>query len=483
MQKLSKIPSGIEGFDYISKGGIPLNRTTLISGTPGSGKTIFCVQFLIGGIENANQPGVFVTFEESPQDIVENMIDFGWDIQKHIDNGLWKFVDISPYVNDDFEIKGDYDLSGLLIRIKSTIKKIGAKRVALDSLAALFNQFPDSSIVRKEILRLKTCLKSLSVTSLITSEYYEDYPKYHQFEIVDFVSDNLIILKNSPSREYRRRTIEILKYRGSDHRKGQHSFTIRADRGIVIISFERQLDPLNINTKRVSSGLEDLDEILGGGLFQGSTTLISGQTGTGKTLLLLSMLNGLLQKGEKCIMFNFEESREQILKKALLWNIDLEKAERGDQFRLYNIYPESQEIEDLIIDVKTKLKEFSPNRVFIDSISALERITTEITYRESLINMLLYFREMNIIGFLTSTSPAVEFTLLNSQEHISTLSDAIILLRYFERDGKIGRALAIMKIRDSDHSKYFLEYKISDNGVSILSPIKQNMGIFKTLNV
>ncbi|TFF94363.1 MAG: circadian clock protein KaiC, partial [Promethearchaeota archaeon] len=362
--------------------------------------------------------------------------------------------------------------------IQAAVEKIGAKRVVLDSLAALFTQFPDASLIRKEILRIKSCLNTLSVTSIITSERYEDHALNSHYDIMDFVSDNLIILKNTSFNEYRRRTIEILKYRGTSHKKGQYSFTIRDNRGIVIISFEREPNVYHHERQRISSGLEDLDGLIDGGFFQGSSILISGQTGTGKTLLLLSMIEGALNRGEKCILFNFEESRDQILKKAHNWNIDLEQKEQEGLFRLLCLYPESTGIEDLIVEIKTAIQTFSPDRVFIDSISALERITSEITYRESLINVILYLREMNIIGFLTSTTPTFASPSFGSGIHISTLSDAIILLRYFEQEGKLIRGMAIMKLRDSDHSKSFMEYQIDGTGIHILKPIEQNAGIF-----
>lgn len=478
---LKKIPSGIAGFDTISEGGLPKGKTTLISGTPGSGKTIFCTQFLVYGIEKLDEPGVFVTFEETPQDIIENMVDFGWDIQKYVESGKWAFVDVSPQFSEEFEFSGDYDLSGLIIRIKTAVEKIGAKRIVLDSIAALFSQFPDHSIVRKEILRLKSSLLTLNITALITSERYEEYKFDSHYNIIDFVSDNLIILRNLAHEEYRRRTIEILKYRGTSHKKGQYSFTIKDGEGMIIISFERNPKPLQIFSERKTSGITDLDKITKGGLFRGSSILISGQTGTGKTLFLISMIKGILQKGEKCLMFNFEESREQILLKAQNWDLDLEKAEKDGLFRLLCVYPESQGIEELIVDMRKLIESFKPNRVFIDSISALTRITNEVTYRQSLINLILLFREKNIIGFLTSTSPTFASPLMSSDEHISTLSDAIILLRYFEMEGKLSRGISVIKLRGSDHTKYFIEYKIDKEGITLLEPIEKGIGAFNTL--
>ncbi|MFO7797148.1 MAG: circadian clock protein KaiC [Promethearchaeati archaeon] len=478
MKSIKKIPSGIDGFDILSMGGIPENRMTLLSGTPGSGKSTFCVQFLIGGINHSKDPGVFITFEESPEDIIINMKDFGLDIQKYKDSGFWEFVDISPRIEDDFLVRGDYDLSGLIIRIKNAVEKINAKRVVLDSIAVLFNRFPDKSIVRKEIIRLKSCLKSLSVTSIITMEQYEEFGKDSHYNILDFVSDNVILLQNTIFEEHRRRTIEILKYRGVPHKKGRESFTIKKNEGIIIISFERNPNELPAKRERESTGYSELDDMVGGGFFEGSSILISGQTGTGKTLITLLLLEGSLQNGEKCIMFNFEESREQILQKARNWNIDLEQPENDGIFMLNCIYPESQGIEELIVDMKSKIQSFKPDRIYIDSISALERITSNLTFRQSLINLFLFIRENNIIAIFTTTTPTFSDHFNKGMGHISTLADAIILLRYFERDGLMTRGIGILKMRDSNHSKHFIEYSIDNEGIKILKPIEGKIGIF-----
>jgi circadian clock protein KaiC len=481
MNSLNKIQIGIEGFDSISMGGIPEERLTLIEGTPGSGKTIFCVQFLLGGFKNG-EPGVFVTFEESPDDIINNMNGFGWDILNYIKKDLFKFVDISPRFDDNITIMGEYDLSGLFIRIKSVVEEIGAKRVVIDSVAALFNTFLDHNLIRKEIIKLKSCLKSLSVTSLLTSERYDETGANSHFDVLDFVSDNIIVLKNQMFEEYRRRTIEILKYRGAPHKKGQHSFTIKGGKGITIISFERNPYLPDTKRERKTSGIEKFDEITSGGFFNGSSILISGQTGSGKTLLTLALLNGALKQGERCILFNFEESHQQINHKAQIWNINLQKAEKDGKFRSFSIYPESLGIEDLITDMRSEIQSFSPDRIFIDSISALERITTPLTFRESLINLILFAREENIISVFTTTTPSFSGPIIGSEKYISTLSDMVILLRYFENRGELIRALAIMKMRDSDHSKYFWKYIIDNKGFHFLDKLEGNVGLFSSIN-
>lgn len=230
---MQKISSGIEGFDKISKGGIPKKKLTVIMGPRNSGKTIFSSQFLVGGILGSNEPGVFITLDETTEEIITKLNGFGWDVLEYIDKGLWDFVDLSPHLQENLEFYGDYDLGGLLIQIKMAIKKIKAKRIVLDSLNVLCNRFPNTKIIKKDILRLKSWLNAYSVTSIITNEINDEIPEDLPYEIIKNVCDNIIWVKNSLKEE--NRTIEIVKYQGNDHLKGKHHFSIEKRRGIIII--------------------------------------------------------------------------------------------------------------------------------------------------------------------------------------------------------------------------------------------------------
>ena len=230
---MQKIPSGIEGFDKIAKGGVPRKKITVVMGPPKSGKTTFSAQFLVGGILISREPGVFVTIDEPPEKIIKKMKELGWDILEYINKGLWEFIDASPHLEQNFEISGNYDLGGLLIQIKMAIQKIKAKRIVLDSLSVLFNRFPDIGIIERDIFRLKSWLRPYSVTSIITNETNNEILEKLYCKISNYAYDNVIKLKNPLNGEHR--SIEIIKYQGNKYLKGKHLFTIENKRGIVII--------------------------------------------------------------------------------------------------------------------------------------------------------------------------------------------------------------------------------------------------------
>src|SRR5687767_9482220 len=287
---VEKLSTGIPSFDVVAKGGLPKHRTTLISGTAGSGKTIFAMQFLAAGIVEGGDPGVFVTFEESAQDIRANMRSFGWDLKQWEREGKLAFVDASPDPLVETVESGSFDLNALLARVQHAVKKVGAKRVSVDSLGAVFSQFSDQSIVRRELFRIASALKSMNVTALLTAERTEEYGPVARFGVEEFIADNVMVLRNVLEGEVRRRTVEILKFRGTDHQKGEYPFTIIAGEGIVVIPLSAiQLRQKSSNV-RTSSGSPELDEMCGGGFFRDSVILVSGATGTGKTLTVTQFL-------------------------------------------------------------------------------------------------------------------------------------------------------------------------------------------------
>src|SRR5688572_9187877 len=218
---VQKLPTGIPSFDVIAKGGLPRNRTTLISGTAGSGKTIFAMQFLAAGIRDGSEPGVFVTFEESSADIRQNMRSFGWDLAAWEREGKLAFVDASPDPEVETIESGSFDLGALLARVENAVRKVGATRVSVDSLGAVFSQFSDQSIVRRELFRIAWALKHMGVTAVLTAERTEEYGPVARFGVEEFIADNVMVLRNVLEGEVRRRTVEILKFRGTDHQRSE----------------------------------------------------------------------------------------------------------------------------------------------------------------------------------------------------------------------------------------------------------------------
>jgi len=474
---VEKLLTGIPGFDHIGHGGLPKGRVTLVTGTSGSAKTVFAGQFLTEGIRRYKTPGVFVTFEESAKDIRQNLASFGWDIKTWEQQNLWAFVDASPQVGAETIVSGSYDLGALLARIEHAVRRIGAERVAVDSLGPLFSQLPDPATVRSELFRIAHALKALGVTSIFTAERTEEYGEIARFGVEEFVSDNVIVLRNVLEENVRRRTIEILKYRGTMHNKGEYPFTIVPNIGVEAIPLSAIELRHRSSDVRVPTGVDGLDELCGGGFYRDSITLVSGATGTGKTLIVTEFMEGGVVNQERCLIFAFEESREQLFRNAIGWGVDFRKLEEEGLLKVVCMYPEVQGLEDHLITMKATIEEYKPQRVAVDSLSALERVATFKGFREFVIGLTSFIKENEVAGLLTSTTPTLMGGTSVTESHISTITDTIILLRYVELFGEVRRGLTVLKMRGSRHEKNIREFLIDDEGMHIGEPFRSVVGI------
>jgi circadian clock protein KaiC len=473
---VQKLATGIESFDLIAQGGLPKNRTTLLSGTAGSGKTVFAIQFLAAGIA-AGENGVFVTFEESPRDIRQNMRSFGWDLVHWEEAGSLAIVDASPDPETEIVESGSFDLGALLARLENAVRRVDAKRVSIDSLGAMFSQFQDQAMVRRELFRIASALKQMGVTAVMTAERTEDYGAIARFGVEEFIADNVMVLRNVLEEEKRRRTIEILKFRGTDHQKGEFPFTIVADEGIIVIPLSSIQLRQKSSDVRISSGNADLDRMCGGGFFRDSVILVSGATGTGKTLTVTQFLAGGAEAGERCLLLAFEESRDQLFRNARGWGMDFEALERDNMLRVVCDYPEVAGLEDWLIRLKKIISEFKPSRVAVDSLSALERGGSVKGFREFVIGLSSFIKHQEITGLFTSTTPALMGGPSITETHISTLTDSIILLRYLEAFGEMKRGMTVLKMRGSTHDKDIREFTIDGDGMHLGRPFRHVTGI------
>lgn len=473
---IEKLETGIPGFDFLAEGGLPKGRATLIAGTAGSAKTVFACQFLAEGIKRG-QNGVFVTFEEPPKAIRKNMKGFGWDIAQWEKEGKWAFVDASPQPGQKPLVSGEYDLGPLLARIEYAIRKYHGVRVSMDSLGAIFSHLEDSAQVRSDLFSIAAALRELEVTAVLTAERTDEYGEISRYGVEEFVADNVVIVRNVLTEEKRRRTIEILKYRGTEHQKGEFPFTIIPKRGIVILPLSAiELEQRSSNV-RISSGSEELDRMCGGGFFRDSIILVSGATGTGKTLMVTEFMAGGVANNERCLLFAFEESREQLYRNAIGWNVNFDQMEKAGNLKIVCRYPESTGLENHLIMMKEIIDTFQPHRVAVDSLSALERVSSLKGFREFIIGLTSFIKQKEVGGLFTSTTPSLVGGTSITEAHISTITDSIILLRYVEMYGEMRRGITVLKMRGSMHDKDIREFSIDGKGMHIGKPFRNVVGI------
>lgn len=469
---LQRLPTGIPGLDQIMLGGLPASRPTLLTGSAGSGKTVFGLQLLAEGIRRFNEPGVFVTFEEPASDIKGNGASLGFDIEAWEGEDRWAFVDASPVASEQDVVAGSYDFGALVARIEHVVRRLGAKRVCLDSLGAVFGRFRDPATVRLELIRVVAALKDMDVTPVLTVERSEEYGAVSRFGVEEFVADNVLVLRNVLEREKRRRTVEVLKFRGAPHRAGEWLFTIVDNEGIVVIPVSLMALRPPASDERVTTGNADLDRLCSSGFYRDSVVIVSGPTGSGKTLVASEFVAAAASVGQRCLLFSFEESHEQVLRNASSWGIDLRALERSGTLRIMCEYPEVASLEDHFVAMKAAIEDFRPERVAVDNLSALERIATERGLRDFVIGLASFLKQLEITSLLTSTTRTLVGGPSITEGHMSTLADAIILLRYVELGSEIRRSLVVVKMRGAAHEKRILEFTIDDQGMHVGAPFR-----------
>jgi circadian clock protein KaiC len=464
-----KIPIGIEGFEHITMGGLPMGRTCLVAGSSGSGKTLMGIEFLYRGITKYGRKGVFVSMEERVPDIIRNVKRLGWDLARLAEEGQLMFIDAAPDAVPVEEV-GPYDLSGLLVQIEYAIKKVGAELLVLDSIGSLFDQFSDTITIRREIFRISDTLKTLGITAMLTGERQEEYGQISRYGVEEFVSDTVIILRNVLKEEKCRRTIQVLKMRGDTHFKGEYPFTISPNVGVSILPLSARELKQSSTSVRISSGNLDLDEMAGSGFFRDSILLVSGPTGGGKTLLATTFAAEGCRKKEKVLLLAYEESRAQLLRNAQSWGLDFQKWEEEGLLRVICQYPEAMGLEDHLLLIQREIEDFRPQRLIMDSVSAMERVGPVRYFREFVIGLTSYAKQEEVCSLFTSTTPKLSGGDSITEAHISTITDAIILLRYVEINGVLRRGIAVIKMRGSQHDKQIHEFTIDDGGLHIGAP-------------
>lgn len=473
VEPIERLVTGINGFDQVALGGLPLGRPTLVAGTTGSGKTLFAVEFLARGILRSGEHGVFVTFEETPVEIRRNCASLGFPIAQWEDEGRWLFVDATADIGEETPIVGSYDFGALAARIAHAVRRIGALRVSLDSLGAVFSRFAETAIVRHELRRIAGALRGLGITSVVTAERTSEYDGVSRYSVEEFVLDNVVILRNVLAQERRRRTIEVVKFRGAPHRTGEWLFTIDPREGLVVIPLAFLTQPFAPASRvRVSTGNPELDQMCGGGIFKDAIVLLTGPSGAGKTLTGLKFIAAGVAAGDRCLAFTFDESREQVRRNAEGWGLDLDASEREGLLRTVCNYPEVASLEDHFISIKRAIEEFKPDRLVIDTLSALERIVTPRSLLDFFIALGAVVRQRGVTTLLTS-APAGRFTPQLTPSiagELASLTDVTINLRYADGAGNIQRTIAVMQTRGSAHDQSIRQVTIDADGMHIGEP-------------
>jgi circadian clock protein KaiC len=462
--ELQKALTGIEGFDDITKGGLPVGRPTLIVGGPGSGKTLFAMEFLINGALKYKEPGVFFSFEESEEELAMNVASLGFDVKALEAKDMLAIEYVRVEASEIVET-GEYDLEGLFVRLGYSIDSIGAKRVVLDTIESIFSAFGNTLIIRSELRRLFQFLKDKGVTAVITGEKGNGLLTRNGLE--EYVSDAVVVLDNRVIGNIATRRMRIIKYRGSSHGSNEYPFLID-ENGFSVMP----LSSIGLNAiasdERISTGIKDLDAMMGGrGYFKGSTILVTGQAGTGKTSFGGEFVKEACKNGKKALFVTFEESTSQIMRNMRSIGINLEPYVKKGLLRIEADRPTSYGLETHLVTIHKLVNEFRPEVLVLDPISSLMAIGEEVEVRSTLVRLVDYLKMNGVTSLFTDLRHS-EKSYQGSL--ISSLVDAWIFLENMEANGENNRILRLIKSRGMAHSNQIREFYITSKGIDLIPP-------------
>ncbi len=463
-EALERVPTGIKGLDDILNGGLPKGRPTLVCGGPGCGKTLMAMEFLAHGVLEYNEPGVFMSFEETSDELSKNFASLEIDLNQ-LEASKKLAIDYVHVERSEIEETGEYDLEGLFIRLDDAIQSVHAKRVVLDTIESLFSGFSNETILRSELRRLFRWLKDKGVTAVITGERGTGQLTRHGLE--EYVSDCVVLLDHRIKDGIASRYVRVVKYRGSKHSNDEYPFLIGTTGMSVLPITSLGLD-YPVSEEHVSSGIPRLDTMLGGnGYFKGSSILVSGTAGTGKTSMAAHFATSVGQRGEKCLYFAFEEPASQIIRNMLSIGIDLQPWVDKGLLHFHASRPSLYGLEMHLLTMQQMVTNFKPAIVIVDPITNLVNISNQIEVK-SMIVRLIDFLKMNHITTMFTSLTSVEVNEASTDVAISSLMDAWLLVRYLETNGERNRGLYILKARGTNHSNQVREFRLTDHGVQLL---------------
>ena len=461
---LVKLETQVPGLDTITHGGIPEGRTSLIVGRSGTGKTILGIQ-IATTLAAHGHPAVVLCVEESIDDLVETARGLGFGADKLMAGGKLAFADLMRPMDGATVVSGDYDLFGLIHRIESHVKQIGAKVVVLDSITALFSPRPAEHLLRAHFMHLVQTFRRLGLTAVVLAEGATAPGELTTLNIEDYLCDLVLVLRNIIDGERRRRSIEVHKYRRSAHYKGEYPCTITT-RGLSIFPLDARERPEVETMERYSSGMTGLDEMTNGGWLRNAIMLVRGPTGSGKTMLAGLYARAGAKRGERVVYYGFEEPRPTLLRNWQQIGLGMSEVIGNKNLRVQCRYPEATSLEDLLIDLRVGLEEFKPELVVFDSISSIEHATSEKGFRQFMIGLASLLREHGRSALLTQTVAPGESSE-QSAPYLSTVADAILAMDYSPQGVELDRTMRVLKMRGSAHETHPYRLFIEEGGLRV----------------
>jgi circadian clock protein KaiC len=463
---LPKARTGIAGLDEITGGGLPKGRPTLICGGPGCGKTMLAMEFLVRGATEFQEPGVFMSFEETADDLVQNVASMGFDL-KALQSRKKVFIDEVRVVRSEIHETGEYDLEALLIRLQHAINAVGAKRVVLDTLEALFGGFSNSTLLRAELRRLFDWLKQKNVTAVITGERGDGQLTRQGLE--EYVSDCVILLDHRVANQLTIRRMRIVKYRGTVHGTDEYPFLI-GERGMSVLPITSLGLSHRASTEILSSGIKDLDTALGGGFYAGSTVLVSGLAGTGKSTLAAHFVAGQCARNEKALYVALEQSPDELTRNMKGIGVPLKRYAAAGLLQFHALRPTAHGLELHLTEIHRLVEEFKPRVVVVDAISSFLGMGVSAEVTSMIVRLIDFLKMKQITFYITSLNGGAE-TLDRAGANITSVVDTWLLLRNMEMSNARVRTLAILKSRGMAHSSATHPFTISNKGVALESPL------------
>lgn len=459
---LAKAPTGVAGLDELTGGGLPKGRPTLICGGAGCGKTLFGVTFLVRGAMDYGEPGVFMSFEERAEDLAQNVASLGFDLDRLVAEKKLA-IDHVHIERSEIEETGEYDLEGLFIRLGHAIDTVGAKRVVLDTIETLFGGLSNAALLRSELKRLFDWLKARGVTAIVTGERGDGQLTRHGLE--EYVSDCVILLDHRVRDQLSTRRLRVVKYRGSSHGTNEYPFLIDRQ-GITVLPVTSLGLEHPVSDERVSTGVPDIDEMLGGGVFRGSTVLVSGMAGSGKSSLAAHFANAAADAGERCLYFAFEESPAQIVRNMRSIGLDLEPGVARGLLRFSASRPSLHGLEMHLAVMHREIEQFRPAAVVVDPISSLMGAGVASDVHAMLLRLIDYIKTRGVTAVFTSLTHGMR-EQGRTEAEVSSLMDTWLLLYNRESNGEHNREIYVLKSRGMAHSNQVREFLLTDGGIAL----------------